>query len=73
MRQRGGGKAFPVTLNASGLPIGRTIAALLEQNQRTDGSVMIPPALIPYTGFAEISQASKVGRARDRQATHMSA
>jgi seryl-tRNA synthetase len=57
MRGRGGQKAFPVTLNASGLPIGRTIAALLEQNQQADGSIVLPPALVPYTGFAEISRA----------------
>lgn len=56
MRGRGGSKTFPVTLNASGLPVGRTIAALLEQNQRADGSVALPAALARYTGFAEIGQ-----------------
>lgn len=55
IRGRGRTKAFPVTLNASGLPIGRTMAALLEQYQRADGSVALPPALVPYAGFAEIS------------------
>jgi seryl-tRNA synthetase len=38
------------TLNGSGLAIGRTLVALLEQNQRADGSVRIPPALVPYFG-----------------------
>jgi seryl-tRNA synthetase len=42
------------TLNGSGLPIGRTLVALLEQNQRADGSIRIPEALIPYAGFSAI-------------------
>jgi seryl-tRNA synthetase len=49
------GKRGPVaTLNGSGLPIGRTLAALLEQNQQSDGSVVIPDALVPFTGFSRI-------------------
>ncbi len=44
-----GGKAQVVhTLNGSGLAIGRTIVALLENNQQADGSVTIPLALQPY-------------------------
>jgi seryl-tRNA synthetase len=42
---------FVHTLNGSGLAIGRTIVALLEQGQQADGSVVIPKALQPYTGF----------------------
>ena len=38
------------TLNASGLAIGRTMAAILENGQQTDGSVKIPNALVPYFG-----------------------
>ncbi len=38
------------TLNGSGLAVGRTIVAILEQNQRADGSVKIPDALVPYMG-----------------------
>ncbi len=38
------------TLNGSGLAVGRTIVAILEQNQRADGSVAIPKALVPYMG-----------------------
>ncbi|SFC61666.1 serine--tRNA ligase [Streptomyces aidingensis] len=46
------GKSTPVaTLNGSGLPIGRTLAALLEQHQQQDGSVVLPEALVPYLGF----------------------
>jgi seryl-tRNA synthetase len=43
------------TLNGSGLAIGRTLVALLEQGQKPDGSVDIPEALRPYTGFDRIS------------------
>jgi seryl-tRNA synthetase len=38
------------TLNGSGLPIGRTIVAILEQYQQADGSVLVPEALRPYVG-----------------------
>jgi seryl-tRNA synthetase len=31
------------------------MAAVLEQNQQADGSVVIPPALVPFTGFSRIS------------------
>lgn len=49
------GKTVPVaTLNGSGLPIGRTLAALLEQHQQQDGSVVLPEALVPYLGFRRI-------------------
>ena len=36
------------TLNGSGLAVGRTVAAILENHQQSDGSVRIPPALRPY-------------------------
>ena len=42
------------TLNGSGLAIGRTFAAILENNQQKDGSVVIPTALQPYMGEMEI-------------------
>ncbi len=38
------------TLNGSGLAIGRTMAAILENGQRPDGSINLPKALIPYFG-----------------------
>ena len=41
---------FVHTLNGSGLPIGRTLVAILENGQRADGSVEIPRALVPYMG-----------------------
>jgi seryl-tRNA synthetase len=42
------------TLNGSGLAIGRTLAALLENHQQSDGSVRVPAVLQPYTGFDSI-------------------
>jgi len=41
---------FVHTLNASGVAFPRTLIALLENNQRADGSVRLPPALVPYFG-----------------------
>jgi seryl-tRNA synthetase len=41
---------FVHTLNGSGLAVGRTLVAILENYQQPDGSVMIPPALRPYMG-----------------------
>jgi seryl-tRNA synthetase len=38
------------TLNGSGLAVGRTLVAVLENNQNADGSVTIPKALQPYMG-----------------------
>jgi seryl-tRNA synthetase len=45
---------FLHTLNGSGLPVGRTLVALLEQGQREDGSVAVPEALRPYFGASEL-------------------
>ena len=42
------------TLNGSGLAVGRTLIALLENYQRHDGTVTIPPALQPYMGGLEL-------------------
>ncbi|MFS8640442.1 MAG: serine--tRNA ligase [Symbiobacteriaceae bacterium] len=44
---------FVHTLNGSGLAVGRTVAALLENFQRADGSVDVPAALRPYLGGLE--------------------
>jgi seryl-tRNA synthetase len=53
IRTRGtdGTRSFVATLNGSGLPIGRTMAAILESYQQQDGSVSMPDALVPYLGF----------------------
>jgi seryl-tRNA synthetase len=45
---------FPYTLNGSGLAVGRTLVAILENWQQEDGSVVIPPALRPYMGGTEV-------------------
>lgn len=50
---QGNRKAKPVlahTLNGSGLAVGRTLVALLENGQRADGTVELPKALAPYLG-----------------------
>jgi seryl-tRNA synthetase len=46
-----GQRGYVATLNGSGLPIGRTLVAILEQGQQADGSVQLPDALVPYLGF----------------------
>jgi len=49
------GKAeFVHTLNGSGLAVGRTLVAVLENHQQADGSVRVPAALRPYVGGAEV-------------------
>ena len=55
--RRGGGAKpeFVHTLNGSGLPIGRTWIAVLENYQQEDGSVIVPEALRPYVGMDRIS------------------
>ncbi|MDT8419906.1 MAG: serine--tRNA ligase [Desulfuromonadales bacterium] len=53
-RREGGGKAELVhTLNGSGLAIGRTWLAILENYQQEDGSVIVPDVLRPYMGGLE--------------------
>ena len=53
-RPQGTGKAeFVHTLNGSGLAVGRTLIAILENYQQKDGSVVIPAALRPFMGGRE--------------------
>lgn len=53
-RRDGTGKAeFAHTLNGSGLAVGRTLIAILENGQQPDGSVIVPAALRPYMGGLE--------------------
>jgi seryl-tRNA synthetase len=42
------------TLNGSGLAIGRTLVAVLENYQQPDGSLLVPSALVPFAGFESI-------------------
>jgi seryl-tRNA synthetase len=46
--------AYSYTLNGSGLAVGRTLVAIIENWQQEDGSVVIPPALRTYMGGVEI-------------------
>ena len=50
---------FVHTLNGSGLAVGRTVAAILENYQQADGSVKVPPVLVPYMGGVEVITAAK--------------
>ena len=50
-KPKGGKSDFVHTMNGSGLPIGRTMAAILENYQHQDGSVSMPDVLVPYVGF----------------------
>ncbi|CAM3292698.1 serine--tRNA ligase [Filibacter tadaridae] len=52
-REANGKPEYVHTLNGSGLAIGRTVAAILENYQQEDGSVVIPEVLRPYMGGKE--------------------
>ncbi|GCE11652.1 serine--tRNA ligase [Tengunoibacter tsumagoiensis] len=54
-RPQQGAAMYPHTLNASGLAVGRTMAAILETYQQADGSVIIPKVLRPYMGVSELA------------------
>lgn len=45
---------FVHTINGSGLAVGRTVAAIIENFQQEDGTIIIPEVLRPYTGFDKI-------------------
>jgi seryl-tRNA synthetase len=53
-RPKGGKSDFVHTLNGSGLPVGRTWIAIVENYQQTDGSISIPEVLRPYMGIERI-------------------
>ena len=57
------GTEFVHTLNGSGLAIGRTLVAVLENFQQEDGSVLVPEALRPYMGGAAKIEKRKAHRA----------
>jgi len=58
-REHGAKPEYVHTLNGSGLAIGRTVAAILENYQQEDGSVVIPKALRPYMGGKEVITPNK--------------
>ena len=49
-KEPGGKPRFVHTLNGSGLAVGRTVAAILENYQQEDGSIRVPDVLVPYMG-----------------------
>ncbi len=54
-KAKGAGKSeFVHTLNGSGLPIGRTWIAIVENYQQADGSIVVPEVLRPYMGIEKI-------------------
>ncbi len=53
-RREGGKPEFVHTLNGSGLAVGRTVAAIMENYQQEDGTVKVPKALIPYMNGIEV-------------------
>ena len=55
-RPQGGKPQYVHTLNGSGLAVGRTVAAILENYQQADGSVRIPEVLVPYMGCTSMSK-----------------
>jgi seryl-tRNA synthetase len=69
-RPAGGGKAeFCHTINGSGLAVGRTYLAVLENYQQADGSVRVPEVLVPYMGGEEIIMHQPLGRVQNGSAS----
>ena len=58
-RDENGKLQYVHTLNGSGLAVGRTVAAILENYQNEDGSVTIPEALRPYMQGLEVIKKEK--------------
>jgi len=53
-KPKGGKSEFVHTLNGSGLAVGRTWIAIVENYQQADGSIVIPEALVPYMGVNRV-------------------
>jgi seryl-tRNA synthetase len=54
MKGKDGKIQYVHTLNGSGLAVGRTLVAVLENYQNADGSVTVPEVLRPYMGGVEV-------------------
>ena len=65
-RGEGGKPRLAHTLNGSGVAVGRTVVAILEQYQEADGSVTVPEALRPYMGGLERITREKFPRGVER-------
>jgi seryl-tRNA synthetase len=48
------GSRYVHTLNGSGLAVGRTMAAIIENYQQPDGTIKVPDVLVPYMGGVEV-------------------
>ena len=59
VRGADGKTTFVHTLNGSGLAVGRTLVAVLENYQQADGCVIVPPALVPWMGGVEVLEPLK--------------
>lgn len=55
--KEGGDKEYLHTLNSTALATSRTMVALIENNQNKDGTISVPKALQPYTGFRKMEKA----------------
>jgi seryl-tRNA synthetase len=55
----GKGNRFVHTLNGSGLAVGRTLVAILENYQNADGSITVPEVLVPYMGGKKIIEKAR--------------
>ena len=53
-KPKGGKAVYAHTLNGSGLAVGRTLVAVLENGQQKDGSIVLPRALVPYMNGLEV-------------------
>ncbi len=53
-KPKGGKSTYVHTLNGSGLPTGRALAAILENGQQKDGSIVLPKVLVPYMDGVEV-------------------
>ncbi|MHB8145504.1 MAG: aminoacyl--tRNA ligase-related protein, partial [Vulcanimicrobiaceae bacterium] len=58
-RDPAGKPEFVHTLNGSGLAVGRTLVAILENYQQADGTIRVPTALQPYLACETISAATR--------------
>jgi seryl-tRNA synthetase len=54
MKDASGNIRFLHTLNGSGLAVGRTLVAVLENYQQANGSIKVPPVLVPYMGGQDV-------------------
>lgn len=68
-REAQGKPEFAHTLNGSGLAVGRTLVAILENYQRADGGIDVPAVLQPFAGFVSIEPDGSVRNAEEATST----